>query len=173
MRKYGIENFEISLIEKTDNPNEREIYWIEQKGSFKNGYNATVGGDGKRYLDYDLIIAEYQEIQNITKTADKLNISVDSVKTALDSQNIKIKPSSEISKEKLGKIVKMFDLQNNYIQSFPTIKEAARYMINIGNAASSTELSGIATHIRNCANGKRKTAYKYIWKWNKNDIDMI
>lgn len=47
MRKYGIEHFHIELIEETDNPEEREKYWIEQKQSFKNGYNATLGGDGK------------------------------------------------------------------------------------------------------------------------------
>ena len=45
MRKYGIENFKISLIEETENPEEREIFWIEQKRSFKNGYNATIGVD--------------------------------------------------------------------------------------------------------------------------------
>ena len=168
MRKYGTENFEISLIEETNNPNEREVYWIEQKGSFKNGYNATKGGDGKRYLDYDLIIVEYQEIQNIAETAKKLNISQDSVKTALESQKITIKPSSEISKEKFGKIIKMFDLKENYIQSFPTLKEAARYLMKQKLAANSNDVSSATSHIRACANGKRKTAYKHIWKWNEN-----
>ena len=56
MRKYGIEHFHISLIEETNNPNEREKYWIEQKRTFKNGYNATKGGDGTAYLDYDVLI---------------------------------------------------------------------------------------------------------------------
>ena len=41
MRKYGLSNFTIELLEETDNPEEREIFWIEQKGSFKHGYNAT------------------------------------------------------------------------------------------------------------------------------------
>lgn len=168
MRKYGVENFEISLVEETDNPNEREVYWIEYLGSFKNGYNATKGGDGKRYLDYDLIVAEYQEIQNITETAKKLNISPDSVKTALESRKITIKPSSEIAKEKFGKIIKMFDLQENYIQSFPTLKAAARYLMEQNLAAYSNDVNSAASHIRACANGKRKTAYKHIWKWDKN-----
>lgn len=168
MRKYGIENFEISLVEETDNPNEREIYWIEHLGSFKHGYNATKGGDGKRYLDYDLIVAEYQEIQNIAETAKKLNISSDSVKIALESHKIAIKSSSEISKEKFGKIIKMFDLQENYIQSFPTLKEAARYLMKQNFAAYSNDAGSATSHIRACANGKRKTAYKHIWKWDKN-----
>ena len=65
MRKYGIHNFKVELIEETDRPNEREIYWIEQKRSFKNGYNATLGGDGKRYLDYDVLIFAYKENPNL------------------------------------------------------------------------------------------------------------
>ena len=51
-------------IEETDNPEEREKYWIEYYGSFKNGYNATVGGDGKPYIDYDLVVATYRELKN-------------------------------------------------------------------------------------------------------------
>ena len=166
MKKYGVENFELTLIEETDIPEEREQFWIEQKQSFKNGYNATRGGDGKRYLDYDLIIAEYSEIQNIHEVAYKLKISVDSVRTALNSKNVPIKSSSQISKENYGKIIKMFDLQNNYIKSFSTLKDAARYLIENREAASTTALSGITSHIRDCANLKRKTAYKHIWKWN-------
>ena len=65
MRKYGVEHFHIELLEETDNPEEREKYWIEQKHSYENGYNATKGGDGKSYLDYDLIVNLYKQYQNI------------------------------------------------------------------------------------------------------------
>jgi len=46
MRKYGIENFQFSVIEKVEKSellNEREIFWIEQ---LKPKYNMTKGGDG-------------------------------------------------------------------------------------------------------------------------------
>ena len=36
MAKYGIEHFHIELLEETDNPEEREIYWIKEKDSFYN-----------------------------------------------------------------------------------------------------------------------------------------
>ena len=87
MRKYGIEHFHAELIEETDQPEEREIYWIEQKRSFKNGYNATLGGDGKKYIDYDLVIATYQELQSMKDTAVKLNISIDSVSNILHANS--------------------------------------------------------------------------------------
>ena len=94
MRKYGIEHFHIQLIEETDDPEEREIYWIEKYQTFKNGYNATLGGDGKKYIDYDLVIETYKHLQNITETAKQLNISIDSVSMILKENKINIKSSS-------------------------------------------------------------------------------
>jgi group I intron endonuclease len=43
MRKYGVDNFIIEILEETDSPNEREIYWIE---TLQPHYNMTIGGDG-------------------------------------------------------------------------------------------------------------------------------
>ena len=165
MRKYGIEHFHIEILEETDEAEIREVYWIEQKQSFKKGYNATKGGDGKKYLDYDLIVSTYEEYQNIAYTAKYLNISVDSVKTALESKHIAIKSSGSVNKEQYGKTIKMFDKEKNqYIQSFVCLRDAARYLID-NHIANSQNLQGIVVHIRNCANQKRKTAYGYIWKW--------
>ena len=77
MNKYGIENFKLFTIEECSDKivNEREVYWIEFYQSFKNGYNATIGGDGKTYLDYDLICATYKELLNANDVAKKLKIS--------------------------------------------------------------------------------------------------
>ena len=112
MRKYGIENFELLVVEECPDTivDEREIFWIEFYQSFKNGYNATKGGEGKKYLDYDLICAIYEQIKNCTEVAKILQISPDSVSTILKNRNIIIKPSSEISKEKNSKIIHMFTL---------------------------------------------------------------
>lgn len=43
MRKYGIDNFKIDIIEETEFPNEREMYWIDLLDPH---YNMTRGGDG-------------------------------------------------------------------------------------------------------------------------------
>lgn len=47
MRKYGKENFTFEILEECprEQLNEREQYWISFYDSFKNGYNATIGGD--------------------------------------------------------------------------------------------------------------------------------
>lgn len=44
--KYGLENFKIEVLELCESSllNEKEKYWISYFDSFKNGYNATEGG---------------------------------------------------------------------------------------------------------------------------------
>ena len=160
MRKYGIEHFHIELLEETDNPEEREIYWIEQKRSFKNGYNATQGGDGKRYLDYDLIIATYKELGNLTETADKLNCDRHHVSTILKENNISTLSGQEVSRIKNSICINQYDVNNQFLQSFSSIADAARFI------KGKDFNKGVIGHISDVCKGKRKTAYGYIWKYN-------
>lgn len=163
MQKYGIEHFHITLIEETDNPNEREIYWIEKLQSFKYGYNATRGGDGKRYIDYDLVIANYKELKELKKVAEKMNIHVDSVRAILQQNNIPIRSSSEINKGKYSKPVGMYDKKTNaFIQAFPSMAEAARYLI--ANHLTNCKFSTIRYHISEVCSGKARSAAGYRWK---------
>ena len=164
MRKYGIEHFHVELIEKTDNPEEREKYWIEQKQSFKNGYNATLGGDGKKYLDYDLIIASYKEIKSVKDTAISLGISSDSVSNVLRANNISIMTSSEVIQKKYGKMVNMYNLQGTFLKTFPSVNEAAKYMVE--NNLTGCKMTTIKQHITEVCMGKRKTAAKFKWKYS-------
>ena len=164
MRKYGIEHFHIELIEETDNPEEREKYWIEQKQSFKKGYNATLGGDGKKYLDYDLIIASYKEIKSVKDTAISLGISSDSVSNILRANNISIITSSEVIKKKYGKVVNMYDLQNTFLKTFPSVNAAAKYMVE--NNLTGCKMTTIKQHITEVCMVKRKTAAKFKWKYS-------
>lgn len=165
MQKYGVEHFHISLIEETDKPEERERYWIEFFHSFKNGYNATLGGDGKRYLDYDLIIKTYQEVKNCNQTAKILNISSDSVRNVLHQNNISILKSFEAVKIATQKTVGMYDLQTKkLIKVFPSTSDAARYLQD-NSFTNAKALNGILAHIVNVCNKKRKSAYGFYWKY--------
>ena len=165
MRKYGIEHFHIELIEETDNPEEREVFWIENKRSFKNGYNATIGGDGKKYIDYDLVISTYKEVKNAVHVAEMFGIHPDSVYNILKANNISSLYSSENSpnKELQGKICGMFSTNDELLKSFSTIKDAARYIIQ--ENISKDNIKGISSHISQVCNGKRKSAYGYHWKF--------
>lgn len=169
MRKYGIEHFHISLLEETDDPEEREKYWIEKLDSFKNGYNATTGGDGKKYIDYELVIHTYHKVKNQNKVAELLNICPKSVGNILHNYNEYIYTSVEVQCMAKSKIVDMYNLNKEYIQSFPNLHAAATYMIenNLTNCKHST----IRTHISEVCHGKRRTAAKFIWKFADESSD--
>ena len=160
MRKYGTENFSISLLEETDNPEEREVYWIESLGSFKKGYNATIGGDGKRYLDYDLIVATYQELHSEKKVADKLGIDSHSVAMALRERGEKIYTSQEVMKQQYGTVIKQLDKNTGeLIQVFASAREAAKSL------RPESPSPGVISHITDVCKGRRKTAYGYRWQY--------
>lgn len=165
MRKYGIDNFIIEQIEECqeDNINERERFWIEYYSTFKNGYNATLGGDGKAYIDYDLVIAYYKELQNCIQVAKKMNISSDSVYNILKARKIEIKSSAQVNKTKLSKPVLMYDKTTlEFIQAFPSQRDAARWLIEKG--LTNCKITTIQTHIGEVCNGKRKSAAGFVWK---------
>ena len=157
MKKYGIEHFHIELIEETDKPEEREVYWIEQYGSFKYGYNATLGGDGKHYRDYDLIYALYKEGKTIREIASILHYDVKTCQKALDKFNVshEIRQQRKIQKDQKS-VLQLNKETKEIINIFPSIAEAYKFL--------GKQHSG---HIASVCNGKRKTAYGYSWKYNK------
>lgn len=53
----------------------------------------------------------------------------------------------------LSQPINMYDKCGNYIKRFPSAEEAGRY------------LNKDSSHISECANGKRKSAYEHIFKW--------
>lgn len=93
MNKYGIENFVITELGKFDNLEEKEMEFIKEYDSYKNGYNATLGGDGKRYIDLsdDYIIDTYKKLKSLKATSKELGISVDTIKNILRNNSIEIK----------------------------------------------------------------------------------
>jgi hypothetical protein len=163
MRKYGVDNFIVETIEETDNPDERERYWIEYYGSFKNGYNATTGGDGRSYIDVDLIISTYQQLQNITETARRLGICVDTVSKYLHEKKVDMLTSQEIMTQKYGKITNMYDLNGKFLCSFPSTNAAADYMV--ANNLTGCKKTTIKQHITEVCTGRRKTAAKFKWAY--------
>ena len=155
IRKYGIEHFSIKVVEECplEELDERERYWIEQYQSFKNGYNATLGGDGRPYLDYSLIVKTYNQLKSIKQTAEILHIDRSSVSKALLATK---SYTSEQIKENANNanchVVGQYDLNDNLIATFPSVK-AAEAAVPTGR------------HIGAVCMGKRKTAGGYKWKY--------
>jgi group I intron endonuclease len=171
MLKYGPENFYIEKVEECplEKLSERETYWIEFFGSFKRGYNATKGGDGKPYLDYELIYKTYLETKSLALTSKICGCDNSSVKRVIfaygyskedlekDKEN-NYKKARQKTKELEGKDVAMLDKKTGEVlKTFASLREAERFL---GKRMSSA-------HISDVCKGKRKTAYGYKWKFLK------
>lgn len=216
MQKYGIKNFHIELLEECDNDllDSKEQYWIAYYNSYNKGYNATIGGDGKRkplpvfqelydyynaptvsivetakhfnisgssvrkiftennigYVkkptvhDYKKIAEIYQLIQNEAETAKQCNCSITTVKTACDTYNIPILSAIEVTKAKHSKKVHQFSKEGKYLRTFNSLGDAGKFL---GNANKGMNIGA-------CCRGKQKTAYGYIWSYDKNfDIEKF
>ena len=154
--KYGIENFKIELIEEcdADSVDEREEYWIANLDTYSNGYNATLGGDGKHYKNYQEIAEKYKELQNQKKTAQFFNCDVETVRVACRECGVTILSSSEVRISERNIIIQQVDKDTNeVINEYHSFIEAARAI-------------GVmrGTHIGDVVRGKRKTAYGYKWR---------
>ena len=85
MRKYGIENFNFTILEECSisELNEREKYWIQYYNSFFNSYNATLGGDSSRNIPKDNILGIISDLETTNMThkeiAEKWSVSIETV----------------------------------------------------------------------------------------------
>lgn len=151
MRKYGIEHFHIELIETSNNTSEREQYWIEKLGSYSNGYNATKGGDGKKYIDYEPIAKRLLENPNTKLVAQEFGCSCRTVRNIAKQFGITVQhkyiPSTIILQldPKTEDIINIFDSVSDVEQCLHINKHSA-------------------SHIYDVCNGKRNTALGYKWK---------
>lgn len=160
IRKYGVENFSIKEIDtgQGEELNNKEQYWIQHYDTYKNGYNATLGGDGKILLDYDEIIKTYLLNHNAAEVARTLGCSVDSVYKILKANDVPITKNTEIITEKYAKEIVQYDKKGNFIQTHRSAHDAARALGN----------ERYRQHIQECLKGRRKSAYGYLWRYKDN-----
>lgn len=168
INKYGIDNFIITLIEETENLEEREKYWIAYYNSYYDGYNATTGGDGRPYIKYsdEEIINKYLETQSIQETAKYFQIGTDSVSLRLKNNNIQVIPGGNIynpQRNWTAKKVQQLSLTEEYFNEFDSTIDAARYLVE--QKITNSQLKHIVTNIGRCCKKQRKTAYGFIWKY--------
>lgn len=165
INKYGKENFQIELIEEVDSDflTNREIYWINFYNTYKAGYNATLGGEGKCHYNYDEILLLFQQGKSNKEIVKELGCCIGTVVDALKTFGIKSTIDKEKSVEKSSKIVSQYDIESNFIQSFPSCAAAARYLIE-ERQLNLSMCKGMSAHIGKVIRGERKMAYGFIWK---------
>ena len=161
MKYYGVEHFWIEELEKTniENLEDREIYWINYYNSYKSGYNATIGGDGKILYDYNEIIELYKYGFLQKEIAEKIGCSIDTVKKVLSSNDIKgqknyhKKMMHPISAEKEGKS-----------WEFNSQMEAANWLIE-NKITTSKDPDNVCGSIGRALRGKRGPYLGFTWKY--------
>lgn len=157
MNKYGIENFSVELIEecKFGEESDREIYWIDKLDSYHNGYNATKGGDGTNYADYNKIFKLYSDGCNLSEIKKETGYDYSTISKVLTDKGISSHEKQVRGAKNITKSIAQLDKKTmNIIQIFPSIEDAYNYL--------NKQSSG---HITEVCNGKRQTAYGYKWKY--------
>lgn len=81
MKKYGLDNFKIKVIEEVpeDKLSEREIHWIQYFNSYHNGYNATTGGESNKNIKdviKDKISQSMSEVKRSEEWTDNISIAL-------------------------------------------------------------------------------------------------
>ena len=147
MRKYGVENFDFSIIEECEEPylDEREAYWIKYYNSHnkEKGYNLTDGGTnppftGKKVNQYDLDGNYIQSFESAAEAARYYNVIAATITSCC--YGIKSNPTAcgylwrfdyqEPPKPYIRKAnrydIEEYDLNDNFLRSFSSLKELAR-----------------------------------------------
>lgn len=162
IKKYGADSFVVETLEEVplENLSEREVHWIEYFHTYIDGYNATVGGDGKVLYDYDLIARLLREGRRYHEITDIVGCCLDTVAFVRKKYDIDYVPRNHYEDRSIP--VEQYDLDGSYIQSFPSYAEAARWLFDNGRVPHLS--GGVRSHIGLVVSGKQKTAYGFIWK---------
>lgn len=126
----------------------------------RSGYmyvNFNIGGHRTNFAVHRIVANafipnpnNYPEVNH--KNLDKADNRVENLEWVNSTENKIHSYNSEIRKSN-GKEVEQYDLNNNYIKTFPSASAAAKYMgCSIGA-------------ISNCCNGRTKTSQGYLWRF--------
>jgi len=159
IRFHGSDNFKIYLLDSYPEGDLelKEIEAISEYDTYKNGYNATLGGDGRRYINDQAILKEYLKTKIVAHIARNLRISEDTVKKVLISNKLEV-----IDKAEAKKLLSNSILLNNNIVFKSTI-ECAQYLIDNNISIVSNEQT--QQGIRRVCQGHRKSYLKHKFKY--------
>lgn len=178
--KYGWDNHVWEEIEYTFDLKEREKYWINELNSFQEGLNCNIGGGGP--LDHNKETRNVISIKgkankgkrvNSHRKGKKLNDNHVSNNKANKGKRVnshwKGKSRGKefadnmslnrkgIPNPKNSKPILQYDLENNFIREWSSIKDANEFL---GKNKDSSAIG-------ECCKGKKQTAYKFKWKYKK------
>lgn len=165
IRKYGVENFSFEIVDfclDKEELDEEEIYWIQKYDSYRNGYNATKGGEGVLRINREDIFELWDKGMSIAEISNETGHDKSSIISILDGyENYTNEESYKRGRiacgKLLGKKVKQYDLYGNYITTYSSIVDAAK----VANT--------IPSNIYGTLIGKNKSAAGFQWRYEEDD----
>ena len=134
MRKYGIEHFWIEELEQCENDiiDERECYWINKLDSYNNGYNMTIGGEGRTALNREKVIQLWNEGYSASQIANEIGgtwsssiINILKQNNLYDAEEIKRRKMIDIANKQSKKRVIQYNEKAEIVAIFNSKNEAA------------------------------------------------
>ena len=164
MRKHGIENFSIEVIEECDDLErfERETHYIKTLNTLApNGYNLILSQKGVTTLYDDTIIELWNSGLTLTEIGKQLSHDPKTIGRILENHGI---TKNEIQKrkgqfisKKSSKAVVQYSMTGEYLSEWESATAAALAMgLNRGS-------------ISRCCSGDLLTYKNYIWQYSDND----
>lgn len=159
MNKYGIEQFtieEVEYIQDLSQLNEREQYWIQYYDTYYNGYNETLGGDGKIITDYKKLVNLFNQGMTQTQIQEITGHDAATIRKALRQYNI---TQEEIEQRRINNhqhaVVQLDKDTKQVIAIYASCSEAARQVK--GDTKFNSGISYACKH--------RSTHYAYGYLW--------
>ena len=164
MNKYGLDNFNIKILEETteDKLAEREIYWIEHLNSYNRGYNATTGGESNKNIREDVRDKISQSMSNLSRSDEwKENISI-GLKNKLERGEkwgmfLQKNPGGSHAKRKIQGV----NITTNEIVEFDSMRQAA------------LKITGNERYTGNISRAAKEGFVAYGYKWTKLDNRQV
>lgn len=167
IRKYGIDNFEICILEKNlndyDEMNEKEIYYIEKFDTLANnkkGYNiASGGGSANPYAG-----KTEEEMRKFRKKMSEINKGENHPNYG--------KKHSEETKQKMSEANKGKN-NSNLGSLIVQVDKLTNRVVNVKYNFEFVEMGFYCGHISKCCKGKRKTHKDYRWFYLEDYIQQF
>jgi group I intron endonuclease len=163
MRKYGIDNFTITLLEEVpiEELDQAEQRWIQNLNTYHNGYNATLGGEGKQKYNqeiYQQFLTLYQQGYNAQQIAEQYKCAVDTVSKVLICAGF---DTLQNARTQMSHPVTQYTLEMCPIQTYNSCAAAAKMLKQSGVQAS---IHTIVTNIGRVVRGQRASCYGFKWQ---------
>ena len=161
MDKYGTDNFDFEKIEEVTERHldEREKFWISyyDSSNSQKGYNLTIGGQGKRNYNAEIIRNLWDEGKSVGEIITELNCDKSTVREALLGYEGYSAHESLSRRKNIRKGVNKYSLQGEFLVHYNSLLEAANGDENI------------ASGIGGCCNKRHCQAYGFQWRFDTDE----